>query len=216
MFTGIVEKTATVIGIADGPRFRRLTLANDWPDVQAGQSIAVNGCCLTVADISPLSPSPGTPGEGRGEGPSELGFDVISETLEKTNLGRLKPGDHVNVERALRVGDRFDGHFVQGHIDGTAKLTHVEIEDDQWRLTLEAPKNLLRYLIPKGSVALDGVSLTIASLNLPEFQVALIPTTISLTTLANMQPGWPLNLEADMTVKTIVSTLEHFKLMPRK
>jgi riboflavin synthase len=200
MFTGIVEKIAAVIAIADGPRFRRLTLASEWPDVRLGQSIAVNGCCLTIAELSD----------------GELGFDVISETLEKTNLGRLKPGDHVNVERALRMGDRFDGHFVQGHIDGTAKLAHVEIEDDQWRLTLEAPKNLTRYLIPKGSVALDGVSLTIASLNGPEFQVALIPTTISLTTLASMQPGWPVNLEADMTVKTIVSTLEHFKLMPRK
>lgn len=200
MFTGIVEKTVRVINIADGPNFRRLTVANDWTDISRGQSIAVNGCCLTVADLPA----------------GELCFDVISETLSLTNLGQLQPGDSVNVERSLRMGDRFDGHFVQGHIDGPAKLLHVSINNDQWRLTLETPPHLSRYLIPKGAVCLDGVSLTIAAVHAKDFEVALIPTTVTLTTLPHKQPGWAFNFEADLTVKTIVSTLEHLKLMPKK
>src|SRR5687768_16558798 len=102
MFTGIVEKTARVLAVADGPGFRRLTLASDWPDVRPGESVAVNGVCLTAAELAP----------GR------IGFDVIAETLAKTNLGLLNQGDEVHVERSLQVGARIDGHFVQGHVDG--------------------------------------------------------------------------------------------------
>lgn len=200
MFTGIVEKTVTVINIADGPKFRRLTLANQWNDVQSGASIAVNGVCLTVAE----------PPNG------ELMFDVVSETLDKTNLGMLKPGDSVNVERAMRLGDRFDGHFVQGHVDGIAKLEHVSIANDQWRLSLQVPKDLSRYLVPKGSVSIDGVSLTIAAVDGHVFEVALIPTTVAATTLTHQQPGHSFNFEADLTVKTIVATLDHLKILPRK
>src|SRR3954467_13125198 len=148
MFTGIVEKTVRVIGVANGPKFRRLTLHNTWTDVRNGESIAINGVCLTVADIMP----------------GELGFDVIAETLDKTNLGLLNGGDSVNVERSLRVGDRLDGHFVQGHVDGVAKLLDVKDDGDEWRLTLESPHHLAKYLVPKGSVAIDGISLTIAAL----------------------------------------------------
>ena len=200
MFTGIVERSVRVIAAVDGPKFRRLILANDWADIQIGQSVAVNGVCLTVAEMSD----------------SELGFDVVAETLGRTNLGALQAGDPVNVERSLRYGDRLDGHVVQGHVDTTAKLKHVNISNDQWRFTLEAPKEVVKYLIPKGSVALDGVSLTIASVAGTEFQVALIPTTVALTTLTHKQPGYPFNFEPDVTVKTIVSTLEHFKLLPKR
>ena len=146
MFTGIIEKISRVIGMADCKTFQRLTLSSTWDDVRDGESIAVNGVCLTVAVISP----------------GELGFDVIPETLGKTNLGLLQPADHVHVERSLRVGDRIDGHFVQGHVDGTAKLIERLADEQEYRLRLEVPSHLTKYLTPKGSVTLDGVSLTIA------------------------------------------------------
>ena len=177
------------------PKFRRLTLAAAWPDLRGGESIAINGCCLTVADIDS----------------AQLGFDVIQETLDKTNLGSLAPGDEVHVERALRVGDRLDGHFVQGHVDGTARLIERIDSANETRLYIEAPAELARYLMPKGSVAIDGVSLTIAAVNGAVFQVALIPTTLHLTTLGRREIGWRFNLETDMLSKTIVTWLERQK-----
>ena len=194
MFTGIIEHTVRVIGVADGPAFRRLTLAqpHDWTDVKLGQSIAVNGVCLTVAEMPDR----------------ELGFDAVPETLSKTNLSILTNGDEVHVERSLRVGDRIDGHFVQGHVDGVAILLEQSGGDDETRLAIEAPDHLLKYLAPKGSVALDGVSLTIASIRGNIFEVALIPTTMKFTTLARRPLGWRYNLETDVLSKTIVSWLE--------
>lgn len=192
MFTGIIEKTVHVIGVAKGPAFWRLTLASDWTDVADGESIAVNGVCLTVAE----------------QRPGELGFDVVKETLERTNLGLLRPGDAVHVERSLRVGDRVSGHFVQGHVDGTARLIEQAARGrDEWRLTLECPPDLAHYLTPKGSIALDGVSLTIAAVNGNRFEVALIPTTLQRTTLGQRPVGWPFNLEADVLTKTVVAWL---------
>src|SRR6476661_7442110 len=167
MFTGIIERTIRVIGVADGPMFRRLTLAGHWNDLRDGESIAVNGVCLTVAERPP----------------GEVGFDVIQETLNKTNLGLLKSGDEVHVERSLRVGDRLDGHFVQGHVDGTASLLEQITNQKEFRLRLQAPRHIAKYLTPKGSVALDGVSLTIACVDGDRFEVALIPTTLQLTAL---------------------------------
>jgi len=196
MFTGIIERTLTVLAVADHPQVRRLTLAAPWSDVTHGQSIAINGCCLTVAGI-----------DG-----GKLAFDVIPETLSKTNLGSLKPGDKVNAERSLRVGDRLDGHFVQGHVDGVAKLLEVSTGKDEWRLTIESPPHLSKYLIPKGSVAVDGISLTLAAVDGNQFQVALIPTTLELTTMREKHPGWLFNLEADVFSKTIVSYLERMKI----
>ena len=195
MFTGIVERTVRVIGASDGPKFRRLTLAVDWPDVRDGESVAVNGVCLTVA----------------ARAPGELGFDVIKETLDKTNLGQLNCGDDVHVERALRVGDRVDGHFVQGHVDGVAVLVNQVADASEWRLTLEPPPGLMRFVIPKGSVTLDGVSLTIASVAKTDFDVALIPTTANVTALARRPLGWPYNFEADILSKTVVAWLERQK-----
>jgi riboflavin synthase len=192
MFTGIVEKVALVTGVADGPGFRRLTIALGFGDVKSGQSIAVNGCCLTVAEV----------------GHDEAAFDVIKESLERTNLGLLKPGDGVNIERSLRVGDRIDGHFVQGHVDGRAILIEVASGAEETRLAIEAPFELTQYIVPKGSVAIDGVSLTVAAVRGNIFEVALIPTTLRLTTLGTRERGWTFNLETDVLSKTIVSWLE--------
>jgi riboflavin synthase len=195
MFTGIVERTVRVIGVALGPKFRRLTLALDWPDVRDGESVAVNGVCLTVAARSP----------------GELGFDVVKETLDKTNLGSLTTGDEVHVERSLRVGDRVDGHFVQGHADGVALLMNQIADENEWRLTLEPPRDLIKFVVPRGSVTLDGVSLTVASVGPGTFDVALIPTTVNVTALARRPLGWRYNFEADILSKTVVSWLERSK-----
>lgn len=193
MFTGIIEKTARVIGVATGPAFNRLTISSDWDDVKDGESIAVNGACLTVAEQSP----------------GAIGFDVVKETLARTNLGLLSAGDPVHLERSVRVGDRVSGHFVQGHVDGTALLVSQSARgEDEWRLTLECPVELAKYLTPKGSVTLDGVSLTIARVDGIQFEVALIPTTIQLTTLGSRPAGWPFNVEMDVLTKTVVSFLE--------
>lgn len=192
MFTGIIERTLRIATVADGPMFRRLVLPTNWTDVKLGDSIAINGVCLTVADLSA----------------GGIGFDVIKETLEKTNLGALKPGDSVNVERALRAGDRIDGHFVQGHVDGTGVLADQINSESEVRLTIHATDHLAKFLAPKGSISIDGVSLTIASVNKNIFDVALIPTTLKLTTLGSREIGWRFNLEADILSKTIVNYLE--------
>jgi riboflavin synthase len=192
VFTGIVEKTVPVVGAVAGPKFRRLTLAVDWPDITDGESVAVNGVCLTVAQREP----------------GMLGFDVVKETLELTNLGQIQNGDEVHVERALRVGDRISGHFVQGHADGVAVLVEQCMDGEEWRLTLEPPLHLMKFVVPKGSVTLDGVSLTVAHVTAAAFQVALIPTTVDVTALARRPIGWRFNLEADILSKTVVSWLE--------
>jgi riboflavin synthase len=193
MFNGIVEKTVKVLAVSDGPMFRRLTLGVDWPGVRLGQSIAVNGVCLTVAVV---------------EAGKAVGFDVIKETLDKTNLGLLKAGDEVNVERSLQIGDRIDGHFVQGHVDGRAKLVRVISNENEVRLVVESPRELAKYVVPKGSVSIDGVSLTVAAISGDCFEVALIPTTLKLTNLGTRPLGWPFNLETDILSKTIISWLE--------
>jgi riboflavin synthase len=196
MFTGIIERTAVIKTVSNHPGFKRLQLEVPWTDIRDGQSIAVNGVCLTIANIH-----------------SEcVSFDVIPETLARTNLRLLTAGDSVNLERSLRVGDGIDGHFVQGHVDGTAPILEqgkrLGTEGDEWRIVADVPAELARFLVPKGSVCLDGVSLTIASIRGRQFEVALIPTTLKITTLASRPIGWPLNLEADIFSKTIVSYLE--------
>lgn len=192
MFTGIVQNSARVIGVVPGPKFNRVNLAVDWQDARVGESVAVNGVCLTVAELAP----------------GQLGFDVVQETLRHTNLGLLAAGDEAHVERALRVGDRLDGHFVQGHVDGTAQLLEMRSDEREWRLRCQCPPNLARFLAPKGSVCLDGVSLTLAVVAGSDFEVALIPTTVSLTALARRPVGWPFNLETDIISRSVVSWLE--------
>lgn len=192
MFSGIVEKTAPVASIVDRDKLRLIELETGWGDVALGQSVAVNGACLTVARIHG----------------SVLGFDVIAETLDKTNLGALRPGDRVNVERSIRSDTPIDGHFVQGHVDCAARLIRQTVDATDWRLTIERPAAVARFLAPKGSICLDGVSLTLAALRDDSFDVALIPTTIERTTLGDRPPGWRFNLEADILSKTVVNWLE--------
>ena len=192
MFTGIIESTAPVLSITPIPAGSRLTLPRPWPDARLGESLAVNGCCLTIASLSD----------------DKLSFDVIPETLSKTNLGHLKPADPVHLERALRLDSRLDGHMVQGHIDGVARLISRHDSDQECRLKLLSPPELAKYLTPKGSVAIDGVSLTIAAVAGNEFEVALIPTTLQLTALGRRSVGYLFNLENDILAKTIVFWLE--------
>jgi riboflavin synthase len=153
-----------------------------------GASIAVSGVCLTVAD--------------RGE--SSLTFDAITETLQKSTLGSKRAGDRVNLERALQVGGRFDGHFVQGHVDGIATVDRVQSSSKEWVVWLRPVEGIVQYLIPKGSVSLDGVSLTIADVRGSLFSVALIPTTLKQTTLNALRQGDVLNVETDIITRTIV------------
>lgn len=195
MFTGIIEKTTPILAVEDRANLRRLIIAAPGDDVKHGESIAINGVCLTVADQR----------DGR------VAFDVIQETLDKTNLGDLKVGEPVNLERSLRIGDRLDGHFVQGHVDCTAELIEHRVNGDDWRTVVAIPPALADYFVPKGSITIDGVSLTIASIDADRFSVALIPTTLQITTLGSRKPGWRFNLEADMMAKTIVRYLTHFQ-----
>ena len=194
MFTGIIQKTARVLAASDHAAGRRLVLSAHWADHRHGDSTAINGVCLTVAAIDNHT----------------LAYDVIKETLDKTNLGLLNPGDEVHMERSMRVGDPIDGHFVQGHVDGTGKLLRQTHNPQETRLRIEAPGQLAKYLVPKGSIAIDGVSLTLAAVDGNTFEVALIPTTLQLTTLGRHPPGYPFNLECDTMAKTIVSYLERF------
>jgi riboflavin synthase len=192
MFTGIIQRVLAVRAVEQRGSTRRIVLPNAWPDVRLGESIAINGVCLTVADI----------------GQDQLFFDIISETVDRTNLAWLEAGDEVNIERSLRAGDRIDGHFVQGHVDGTGKLLRKIDTPDECRLTIQVLDQIAQFLAPKGSICVDGVSLTIAALGRGEFDVALIPTTLKLTTLGRREPGWQFNLEADILAKQIVHFLQ--------
>jgi riboflavin synthase len=191
MFTGIIERKLNVQAVQDHVGGRRVVLPNVWgTDVRAGESIAVNGVCLTIARVD-----------------DALYFDCILETLLRTNLNRLCVGDAVNVERALQVGSRLDGHFVQGHIDTTGTIIHKIADEDQWRCTVEISQDMSDYLAPKGSVTLDGISLTIAALNGRCFDVAIIPTTLDITTIGTRNVGYIFNVEFDIIAKQIVTFL---------
>jgi riboflavin synthase alpha subunit len=173
MFTGIVERTGRVV--APG---RRLVVETGWTDLALGESVAVAGVCLTVVRLTPAGTL----------------FDLVSETLKKTNLGDLRRGDRVNLERALRHGDRISGHLVQGHVEGTGRVTRSGA-------TLRVETDLVRHLIPKGSIAVDGVSLTIVDVDENAFTIALIPTTRRITTLGRIRKGARVNLELDVMTK---------------
>ena len=157
-----------------------------------GASVAVNGACLTLAALR------GTDGE----------FDVVPETWERTTLRTLRPRDSVNLERSLRLGDRIDGHFVQGHVDGTAAVEAVDRAGGEWRLHLRTDPALAPYLVAKGSVAVDGVSLTIVDAAEGRFSVALIPTTLERTVLGTRRPGDLVNIETDILARLIVRRLD--------
>lgn len=202
MFTGLVQAMGTVAaaerrGGAGGVRF--LIDPRGWSHRPVvGESICVSGCCLTLAE----------PPEATG---GRLAFDAIPETLAKTTLGRLKEGAAVNLERSLRASDLMGGHLVQGHVDGVGTMERVDAGED-YRITIRPPAELMPYIVPKGSICVDGVSLTVARVDpgAGVFGVALIPTTLALTTLGGARAGDRCNLEADITAKTIVHYLRHW------
>jgi len=211
MFTGIVEGTGVVTDVERSEEGRRLRIAADVADLSGGQSIAISGVCLTVEahgryDGDPPSVGGLDPGALSGEAWFEVFLAV--ETVKRTYLDRLGPGDRVNVERSLRADDRLDGHFVQGHVDGTASVVDVERVGDDWRFAFSLPEDLADYVVEKGSIAVDGISLTVADVSGDAFEVAIIPETYRRTTLSEKAPGDPVHLEVDVVAKYVESLLE--------
>jgi len=190
MFTGIVEEMGTVRALVPEGGGARIEVSADLVlgDAEIGSSIAVNGCCLTVVDL----------GEGW------WAADAVPETLDRTNIGRLAPGDSVNLERPLSAAGRFGGHVVQGHVDATTTVVSVvSMEDGSWLYEFDLPDSLSNYVVEKGSVAVDGVSLTIAAITPRSFSIAVIPHTHEVTVLGHRQPGDMVNIEADVLAKYV-------------
>lgn len=191
MFTGIVEERGLVRHVGD----HRLSVdcRTVSSDAEVGASVAVNGVCLTVVERSG----------------GHLAFDLSEETLSRTSFVRLSEGDPVNLERPLTLSSRLGGHLVQGHVDGVGEVTGIERSPDggAW-LTVRAPEEVRRYLVHKGSVCVDGISLTVAALDGHGFSVALIPHTMDVTTLGSARPGHPVNLEVDVIAKYVEALLE--------
>ena len=185
MFTGIVEELGTVRSRAGG----RIVVAcrTVTGDSPVGASIAVNGVCLTVVENDGAS----------------LAFDLSPETIDRSTLGELEEGAPVNLERPVTLSTRLGGHLVQGHVDGVGTVTRLDRNGGGAELTVEAPEQVARYLVEKGSVAVDGVSLTVAARDGAAFDVALIPHTLDVTTLGRAAPGHPVNLEADVIAKYV-------------
>jgi riboflavin synthase len=195
MFTGIVEGMGHVTSIQARPDGARMRIrAGALADGAAvGESIAVNGVCLTMVEL----------------GPGEFAADLAAETLRRTTLGRLRPGDPVNLERPLRLDQRLGGHIVQGHVDGVGTIALVRPEGDGVWMEIDAPGSLARYIAEKGSIAVDGVSLTVAAAGPGgRFAVALIPHTLAVTTLGRRGPGDSVNLEVDIVAKYVERLLE--------
>jgi riboflavin synthase len=197
MFTGIVEELGTVRALEPRAAGARLTVACQWvrSDLAPGASIAVNGACLTAVDI----------------GPSSFSADLSPETLARTNLGRLAPGARVNLERPVTPATRLSGHIVQGHVDATGELLAIDaLGDGNWWIRVRVPRELERYLVEKGSIALDGISLTIARLEPgPVIGVTIIPHTFAHTTLGAARVGDALNIEVDVLAKHVEKLLAH-------
>jgi riboflavin synthase alpha subunit len=185
MFTGIVREVATV-AVFDGVRLV-LEAPESAVGADVGDSVSVAGVCLTVVESSD----------------GHLGFDVVPETLARTTLGQLEPGDVVNLEPPLRLGDPLGGHVVQGHVDAVGRVRSVADEETGRRVWIDAPDSVLGYCIEKGSVAVDGVSLTVAGLDDDGFEVALVPHTLAATTLRGLTMADAVNLEADVLAKIV-------------
>jgi len=191
MFTGIIEEVGRVIRIAQGSGTRGLTVACKQlaKELRKGGSIAVSGVCLTAVEITPET----------------VGFDLAEETWRRTSFSRIQEGALVNLELPMRADGRFDGHIVQGHVDGTGKflaLDPIEGAEDYW-LRIEIPAELARYVISKGSLSIEGISLTVAKIEGTQVTVAIIPHTVALTNLKSLHPGDPVNLEVDMIAKYV-------------
>lgn len=194
MFTGIVEEPSEILAVETDEGGRRIRLATAFDGLTRGQSISVSGVCLTVEEFDADS------------------FEVFlaTETLERTYLGDLEAGDTVNVERALPADGRFDGHFVQGHVDGTAEVLNVRELGEDWRFTFSLPSSLERYVVEKGSIAVDGISLTVAARTDGAFDVAVIPETYDVTTLSSKVAGDPVHLEVDVVAKYVEQLVDGY------
>jgi riboflavin synthase len=202
MFTGIVETVGRVEAVE--PRGEVVRLVVHAPElakaVRVGESVAVSGACLTIAR----------------EDPERLVFDAVAETVQRTALGDLAPGASVNLERALRADGRLDGHIVQGHVDGTGRVHELRREGEDVRLFVGCAPELTRLMVEKGSVAVDGVSLTVVAVRADGFDVALIPHTLAVTTLGGLAPGRRVNLEADVLGKYVLRYLQRTGLAPQE
>jgi len=192
MFTGLIEDVGILRERCEQGATGTLTVRTDMPvtDIQDGDSIAVNGACLTV--------------ESKDEARGNLAFQTLSEPLSRTNLGQIPLGGRLNLERALRLSDRLGGHLVSGHVDATAKILAVARETDDFVVRIALPGQLAPLVIPKGSIAVNGISLTIADLSVDSFSVHIIPHTWRHTNLAEAKTGDEVNLEADMAGKYIL------------
>jgi riboflavin synthase len=220
MFTGIVEGTGTVVAATDDAGGRRLRIAAEGlDDLHHGQSISVSGVCLTVEAFGHDAPDELSPAAtdalDAAAHPADATdwFEVFlaSETVAKTYLGDVEPGDAVNVERALAADGRFDGHVVQGHVDDTTEVTGIERVGDDWYFAFDLPADLARYVVQKGSITLDGISLTVADRRESDFAVAIIPTTYELTTLSAKEVGDPVHVEVDVIAKYVENMLDGYR-----
>ena len=220
MFTGIVEETGEVTAVEDGPEGRRIGVSASFCDeLEHGQSVSISGACLTVEGVR---------ADDSGDGEFEL--FCSEETIERTYLDDVRVGDAVNLERALPADGRFDGHFVQGHVDGVAEVTEIERvgggpasgasetasgersePDGDWVFGFSLPAELAPYVVEKGSVGVDGVSLTVAELREAAFTVAVIPATYDLTTLSEKSVGDPVHLEVDVVAKYVESLTDGYR-----
>lgn len=195
MFTGIIQRLGTIVDVNMHGAAGRITLKPNRPfefPVNLGDSIAVNGACLTVAAF---------------EGDCFC-FDVLTETFDKTNLGEKGPGSIVNLERALALGDTLGGHIVTGHVDGTGRVRRIDQVDRDWKFEIECAQNLLMLMVYKGSIAIDGISLTVAELKDDGFVVHIIPHTLEETDMSEFKPGTKVNLESDILGKHVQRILE--------
>ncbi|MGN0144590.1 MAG: riboflavin synthase [Clostridium sp.] len=194
MFTGIIEEVGVLKEISIGSGFGNIEIICEkvLKETKIGDSIAVNGVCLTVNRINNNS----------------FVADIMGETLERTNLGQLKAGHNVNLERALRLSDRLGGHIVSGHIDGTGRVVSVDKKDDGTWFSINAGKEILKYIIPKGSITIDGISLTVAYVDAELFKVSIIPHTLENTILKNKTEGSKVNLENDLVGKYVEKLLK--------
>jgi riboflavin synthase len=189
MFTGIVRERGTIRSVDGDDRGTRLRIAAPAASGRAeiGDSISISGVCLTVVAVED----------------GEVEFDAVAETLRRSSLGRLQAGDGVNVEPALRAGEPLGGHYVQGHVDGVGRVRSIAPEGEGVLVEFEAPPDVVRYCVEKGSITVEGVSLTITQVDDDGFGVALVPHTLAETTLGSLQPGDEVNLEADVLAKYV-------------
>lgn len=188
MFTGLVGEIGVVRSLTR-TKVGKLVVASNKvaSEVAVGDSVSVSGVCLTVISIDK----------------GEIAFDAVPETLARSSLGDLRPGDKVNLEASLRAGKMMGGHIVQGHVDGVGRIESIKSLGDSWEIGISAPAEVMRYVVEKGSISIDGISLTIASCDSRGFAIAVIPHTLSSTTLHLRQPGDKVNLEADIIGKYV-------------